>query len=92
MAWGQEGIVMSQQEIETEVRKRRDNGYDLHDSVLRVEIYLEQLTVSFNKLTGENGRCAKRGKEISSFKRIIYIATGGLGVLIFLIKTGTITL
>lgn len=80
---------MNPQEIKTEIRKRRDNGSDLHDSILRVEIYLEQLTVNFDKLTGENGRCAKHSRDISFVKRFIYMTMGGGAVLISILKFGS---
>lgn len=82
---------MNPQDLNTEVRKRkRENGSDLHDSVLRVEIYLEQLTENFEKLTGDNGRCAKHSRKISFLQRIAYLGMGGGAVLIFLFKQGVL--
>lgn len=80
---------MNQQEIKIEVRKRKDNGYDLHDSMLRVEIYLENLTEDFDKLTGDNGRCAKHSRDISFVKRFVYMTMGGGTVLILILKFGS---
>jgi len=81
---------MTSKEIKTEVRKRRDNGYDLHESVLRTEIYLEQVVENFDKLTGDNGRCAKHGKKITFLQRVAYMGMGGGAVLILLFKQGII--
>lgn len=70
---------MTIKEIEAEVQRRKNNGGDMHDTVIRTELLVEQLV-------GEGGMCAIRGKKIDNLQKALYLAIGGGAVFIFVVK------
>lgn len=78
---------MTDKEMETQVAQRRKEGGDMHDSIIKLTLLVEQLVGN-----GQEGTCAKRGRAIAALQKIVYISMGGSAVLVFLLKVGVISL